>query len=116
MPRATSPPATPAGGITNQLPGRVGDTPLPGCGTYANGESAAVSCTGIGEAFIKAAAARSGRRTACSYGGQGSPPDAATATLDDVAAHHGEGGMIVHPRASAAACVVQQRDDEPRLA
>lgn len=87
--------ATSTGGITNQLPGRVGDTPLPGCGTYANGESAAVSCTGIGEAFIKTTAARQ-VADRINYGGQ-DPADAAAAALDDVAAHHGEGGMIVIP-------------------
>ena len=28
------------------MPGRVGDSPLPGCGTYANNDSVAISCTG----------------------------------------------------------------------
>ena len=37
--------------------GRVGDSPLPGCGTFANQSTVAVSCTGIGEAFIKVVAA-----------------------------------------------------------
>ena len=44
--------ATSTGGIFNKLPGRVGDTPLIGCGTYANGDGAA-SCTGQGEAIIR---------------------------------------------------------------
>lgn len=44
--------ATSTGGIFNKLPGRVGDSPLPGCGTYAD-ESAAVSCTGDGEAIMR---------------------------------------------------------------
>jgi L-asparaginase / beta-aspartyl-peptidase len=44
--------ATSTGGILNKLPGRVGDTPLIGCGTYANGDGAA-SCTGQGEAIIR---------------------------------------------------------------
>ena len=48
---------TSTGGITNQMPGRVGDSPLPGCGTYANNDSVAISCTGIGEAFVKEVAA-----------------------------------------------------------
>ena len=48
---------TSTGGITNQMHGRVGDSPLPGCGTFANQSTVAVSCTGIGEAFIKVVAA-----------------------------------------------------------
>ncbi|MFT4190487.1 MAG: isoaspartyl peptidase/L-asparaginase [Comamonas sp.] len=48
--------ATSTGGLTNKRPGRVGDSPLIGAGTYADGH-AAVSCTGHGEAFIRVAAA-----------------------------------------------------------
>ncbi len=44
--------ATSTGGITGKLPGRVGDSALIGCGTYAD-EVAAVSCTGLGEAIIR---------------------------------------------------------------
>ena len=44
--------ATSTGGIFNKLPGRVGDSPLIGCGTYAN-KFGAVSCTGYGEAIIR---------------------------------------------------------------
>lgn len=49
--------ATSTGGMTNKRPGRVGDTPLIGAGTYANNRTAAISCTGTGEAFIRSAAA-----------------------------------------------------------
>ena len=49
--------ATSTGGIFNKLPGRVGDTPLIGCGTYADG-CAAVSCTGRGEDIIRVTLAR----------------------------------------------------------
>jgi len=45
--------ATSTGGITNKLPGRVGDSPLIGAGTYANNQSCAVSGTGQGEYFIR---------------------------------------------------------------
>lgn len=86
---------TSTGGITNQMVGRVGDSPLPGCGTYANDETVAVSCTGIGEAFIREVAAhevselvRLGGRTT---------EQAATEALDGVARHRGDGGMIVVP-------------------
>jgi L-asparaginase / beta-aspartyl-peptidase len=44
--------ATSTGGITNKYPGRVGDSPLVGCGFYAD-DHAAVSCTGYGEDFIR---------------------------------------------------------------
>jgi beta-aspartyl-peptidase (threonine type) len=45
--------ATSTGGMTNQLPGRVGDTPLIGCGSWADDATCAVSGTGHGEAFIR---------------------------------------------------------------
>lgn len=49
--------ATSTGGMTNKLPGRVGDSPLVGAGCYANNANVAVSCTGTGEVFIRALAA-----------------------------------------------------------
>jgi beta-aspartyl-peptidase (threonine type) len=48
--------ATSTGGVRGQLPGRVGDTPQIGSGTYAD-DHVAVSCTGTGEQFIRAVAA-----------------------------------------------------------
>jgi beta-aspartyl-peptidase (threonine type) len=50
--------ATSTGGMTNKMPGRVGDSSVIGAGTYASNASCAVSCTGHGEYFIRAAAAR----------------------------------------------------------
>jgi beta-aspartyl-peptidase (threonine type) len=44
---------TSTGGIMNKLPGRVGDSPVIGAGTYADNGSCAVSCTGHGEYFIR---------------------------------------------------------------
>ena len=49
--------ATSTGGMTNKKYGRIGDSPLIGCGTYANNNTCAISCTGHGEIFIKAVAA-----------------------------------------------------------
>lgn len=46
--------ATSTGGMTNQAPGRVGDTPIIGGGTWAD-RSVAVSATGTGEVFIRCA-------------------------------------------------------------
>jgi L-asparaginase / beta-aspartyl-peptidase len=50
--------ATSTGGIFNKFPGRVGDSPLPGCGTYAD-EYGGISCTGHGEAIIRIVMAKS---------------------------------------------------------
>lgn len=49
--------ATSTGGMTNKQVGRIGDSPLIGAGTYADDRTAAVSCTGSGEMFIRVAAA-----------------------------------------------------------
>lgn len=44
---------TSTGGMTYKMPGRVGDSPIIGAGTYADNSTCAVSCTGHGEYFIK---------------------------------------------------------------
>jgi beta-aspartyl-peptidase (threonine type) len=44
---------TSTGGMTNKLPGRVGDSPIIGAGTWADNESCGVSATGHGEFFIR---------------------------------------------------------------
>jgi beta-aspartyl-peptidase (threonine type) len=49
--------ATSTGGTTNKRFGRVGDSPIIGCGTYANNNTCAISCTGHGEYFIRWTAA-----------------------------------------------------------
>jgi L-asparaginase / beta-aspartyl-peptidase len=46
------------GGVEVMLPGRVGDTPLIGCGVYADNESGAVSMTGVGEGIVRVAVAK----------------------------------------------------------
>jgi L-asparaginase / beta-aspartyl-peptidase len=46
------------GGVDLMLPGRVGDTPLIGCGVYADNQSGAVSMTGLGEGIIRVAVAK----------------------------------------------------------
>jgi len=57
MPMGTwrRPPARAA--VTNKRWQRIGDSPIIGAGTYANDATCAVSCTGIGESFIRAVAA-----------------------------------------------------------
>ncbi len=48
---------TSTGGLTNKKFGRIGDSPIVGAGTYADNKTCAVSCTGIGEHFIRNAVA-----------------------------------------------------------
>ena len=64
--------ATSTGGIFNKLPGRVGDSPLIGCGTYANNDGG-VSCTGQGEAIVRIVMAK----TALDFLKEGAEPRAA---------------------------------------
>jgi len=61
--------ATSTGGLTLKLPGRIGDTPLIGCGTYADSEAGACSTTGIGEVSIKLILAK----TTCNFMQTGQP-------------------------------------------
>ncbi len=49
---------TSTGGMQGKMPGRVGDSPLIGAGTYASNRSCAVSGTGVGEFFIRYTVAR----------------------------------------------------------
>lgn len=49
--------ATSTGGTSGKAPGRVGDTPVLGAGTYAD-QTAAVSCTGLGESILRMTLAR----------------------------------------------------------
>lgn len=44
---------TSTGGLTDKMPGRVGDSPIIGDGTYADNATCAVSCTGVGEYFMR---------------------------------------------------------------
>ncbi|MBL7711527.1 MAG: isoaspartyl peptidase/L-asparaginase [Chitinophagaceae bacterium] len=48
---------TSTGGMTNKRFGRIGDSPVVGAGTYANNATCAISCTGHGEYFLRAAVA-----------------------------------------------------------
>jgi beta-aspartyl-peptidase (threonine type) len=50
--------ATSTGGVTFKRRGRVGDSPLPGCGTYADDLAGAASCTGHGESIVRVTLAR----------------------------------------------------------
>ena len=50
---------TSTGGTCCKFPGRIGDSPLIGCGCYADADAGAVSCTGHGEAIMKVVMAKS---------------------------------------------------------
>jgi beta-aspartyl-peptidase (threonine type) len=84
--------ATSTGGTTNKMPGRIGDTPVIGAGTYANNQTCAVSCTGDGEYFIRAAAAHE-VSALMQYRGM-KLQEAAQAALDTVKQLGGTGGLI----------------------
>ena len=83
--------ATSTAGVFGKRPGRVGDSPVIGAGTYADGH-AAVSCTGQGEYFIRAAvAAQIAHRVR--FGGEALEA-AAQAAIQEVADLGGHGGLI----------------------
>jgi beta-aspartyl-peptidase (threonine type) len=85
--------ATSTGGMNAKPPGRVGDSPIIGAGTYAQNGACAVSSTGDGEYFIRASVARMiCARISMQHA---SPDKAAQETLDEVKAMGGTGGVIV---------------------
>lgn len=83
--------ATSTGGLTLKLPGRVGDTPIPGAGTYATG-AAAASATGHGETILRLLASRH----ACDRVAAGaSAQEASSEAIAALAPYGGEAGIIV---------------------
>lgn len=87
--------ATSTGGIPYKLPGRVGDSPLVGCGFYAD-ENAAISCTGNGEDFTRLLIAK---RVADNVARGMSAREAAEETIAYLGAKaEGTGGLIVVDR------------------
>jgi L-asparaginase / beta-aspartyl-peptidase len=88
--------ATSTGGYTGKLPGRIGDSPLIGAGNYADNRACAVSGTGLGEAFIRAAVAYD---VAARMRYRREPlATAARAALAAVKALDGDGGLIAVDR------------------
>lgn len=84
--------ATSTGGKTNKTPGRVGDSPIIGAGTWADNNSCAISATGNGEMFIRCAFAHS-IADMITYN-IATIEDAAKQMLEQIAALGGEGGCI----------------------
>jgi beta-aspartyl-peptidase (threonine type) len=85
--------ATSTGGRAGQLPGRVGDTPLIGCGTYADSTLGGVSCTGDGEATIRVVLARRALEILKSVDDPDRAAEIAVAVL--VEEGQGHGGLIL---------------------
>ena len=92
--------ATSTGGVFGKLPGRVGDCPIPGSGTWAD-TRVAVSCSGAGEMFIRAAAAAQVAHRV-RFGGE-TLERACAGALADVRELKGEGGLIAVDASGAIA-------------
>jgi beta-aspartyl-peptidase (threonine type) len=85
--------ATSTGGMTGKRYNRIGDSPIIGAGTYADDRSCAVSATGHGEIFIRAAVAHD----ICSrmrFGGRTLSDAVREVVLEELPALRGEGGVI----------------------
>ncbi len=82
--------ATSTGGMTGKPKGRIGDTPIIGAGTWAD-QHIAVSCTGVGEAFIRTCAAH---RLASKFESGLTLDEACSDVLDAVEPIGGRGGVI----------------------
>ena len=89
--------ATSTGGMTGKRYGRIGDSPVIGAGTYADDRSCAVSATGHGEIFIRAAVAHD----ICArmrFGGRTLDQAVHEVVLEELPALGGEGGVIAIDR------------------
>jgi len=94
--------ATSTGGLTAKYPGRIGDTPIVGAGTYANNATCAVSGTGKGEEFIRHAVAQS-ISAQMEYGGLSLEESAEAVVHGELQA--GDGGVIAVDRLGNIALV-----------
>jgi len=99
--------ATSTGGVTGKRPGRVGDTPVIGAGTYADDRAAAISATGSGEHFIRAVAAHEicARIRLLGEGAQ----EAAAHAIAEVERLGGSGGIIFVSAAGEAGWVFDSK-------
>jgi beta-aspartyl-peptidase (threonine type) len=85
--------ATSTGGMTAKMPGRVGDSPVIGAGTWADNETCAISATGHGEIFIRYAAAHE-IASRMRYAGQSLDDAARVVVVDVLKPAGGTGGII----------------------
>jgi beta-aspartyl-peptidase (threonine type) len=89
--------ATSTGGMTGKRYNRIGDSPIIGAGTYADDRSCAVSATGHGEIFIRAAVAHD----ICSrmrFGGRTLSAAVREVVQGELVQLHGEGGVVAIDR------------------
>ncbi|MBV8132179.1 MAG: isoaspartyl peptidase/L-asparaginase, partial [Alphaproteobacteria bacterium] len=93
--------ATSTGGMTGKVPGRVGDSPIIGAGTFADNATCAVSATGHGEFFIRYGAAFE-IAARLRHAGQ-SLQQAAQAVVEALAEFGGRGGVVAADRTGALA-------------
>ncbi len=93
--------ATSTGGMTAKTPGRVGDTPLIGAGTWACNTTCAVSATGHGEVFIRFAAAHE-IAARIRHAGQTLIDAAEAVVMQDLAQNDGSGGLVA---VDASGCI-----------
>jgi len=84
---------TSTGGLQAKLPGRVGDSPIIGAGTYASNASCAVSATGSGEFFIRLGVARE-ICNLVAFKEMGLQQAADEVIHKELVALHGDGGVI----------------------
>jgi L-asparaginase / beta-aspartyl-peptidase len=91
--RGTIAAATSTGGTSGKLPGRVGDSALIGCGTYAESTLGGVSCTGDGEAIIRVTLARRALDIMKTVGDPSHACEVALSVL--VEEGRGQGGLIL---------------------
>jgi beta-aspartyl-peptidase (threonine type) len=114
---------TSTGGTCCKLPGRVGDSPLIGCGCYADAEAGGVSCTGHGEGIMKIVMAKMAtdllhdQRVLLSHRKKAGPLSLAQAVADACVrklAHrvHTSGGLILLDRQGRPAAAF----NTPRMA
>jgi L-asparaginase / beta-aspartyl-peptidase len=92
--------ATSTGGTCCKLPGRVGDSPLIGCGCYADSVAGGVSCTGYGEAIMKIVMAKMAVDLLARPANSAAPPDHAKQAAETCMKHlaergRGTGGIIL---------------------
>ncbi|HYG67841.1 MAG TPA: isoaspartyl peptidase/L-asparaginase, partial [Anaeromyxobacteraceae bacterium] len=85
--------ATSTGGMSMKRAGRIGDTPLIGCGTYADDRRAAVSCTGWGERIVRVTLARHAADLVAA--GRSAPEAAREAIACLRERTGGEGGLVL---------------------
>ncbi|MAV42995.1 MAG: beta-aspartyl-peptidase [Euryarchaeota archaeon] len=97
--------ATSTGGMTGKPSGRVGDTPIIGAGTWSD-DKIAISCTGVGEAYIRTCAAHN---LANKFQNSQDLDKASDQVLDEVAPLGGRGGLIAVTREGDYAMPFQTR-------